>query len=76
MASPSTKVHDKTDKFLDYRKIPTLRHYVIVDTEKEIVECYSSKDGKEWVVETHLSKKEAAALDALGISLSLADIYQ
>jgi Uma2 family endonuclease len=76
VASPSTKVHDKTDKFLDYRKISTLRHYVIVDTEKEIVECYSSKNGKEWTSETLLSKKEAVALDALGISPSLADIYQ
>jgi len=76
VASPSTKVYDKTDKFLDYRKISSLRHYVIVDTEKEIVECYSSKDGKEWTAETHLSRDEAVALDALGISLAMSDIYQ
>ncbi len=75
VASPSTKVHDKTDKFLDYRKIASLRHYLIVDTEKDIVECYSTKDGKEWTADIYLSKNEAVPLDALGVSLSLSDIY-
>ncbi|MCF8245484.1 MAG: Uma2 family endonuclease [Saprospiraceae bacterium] len=76
VASPSTKVYDKTDKFLEYRKIASLRHYLIVDTEKEIVECYSSKDGKEWTAEFYTSKNEAVSLDSIGKSLSLAAIYE
>ncbi len=76
VASPSTKVYDKTDKFLVYRKIASLRHYLIVDTEKEIVDCYSTKDGKEWVSETYTSKDEVITLDAVGASLKLTAIYE
>ena len=76
VASPSTKVHDKTDKFLDYRKITSLRHYLIVDTEKEIVECYTTKDGKEWISETYVSKKDAVPLDAIEASLPLSAVYE
>ena len=76
VASPSTKVYDKTDKFLDYRKIKSLRHYLIVDTENEMVECYTTKDGKEWSSETYVSKKDKIELDAIGISLPLVSIYE
>jgi Uma2 family endonuclease len=75
VASPSTKVHDKTDKFLDYRKIASLRHYLIVDTEKEIVECYSTIDGKEWTSETFVSKTDVIPLEAVNASLPLSAIY-
>ncbi|MBK9013101.1 MAG: Uma2 family endonuclease [Saprospiraceae bacterium] len=76
VASPSTKVYDKTDKFLDYRKIPSLRHYLIVDTEKPLVECFSTKDGKEWESETFTSKNEVVPLGTLGTSLSVSVIYE
>ncbi len=75
VASPSTKVYDKTEKFLAYRKIASLRHYLIVDTEKEIVDCYSTKDGKEWVSETCTSRDEAIVLGVIGVSISLSGFY-
>lgn len=75
VASPSTKVYDKTDKFLDYRKISSLRHYLIVDSEKEIVECYSTENGKEWTSEIYVSKEASVSLKAINAHLSLADIY-
>ncbi len=76
VSSPSTKVYDKTDKFLDYRKISSLRHYLVVDTEKEIVECFSTKDGKEWESEIFTSKNQSVPLAALGVNLPLSAIYE
>ncbi len=76
VASPSTKVYDKTDKFLDYRKIASLRHYLVVDTDRELVECFSTKDGKEWEAEIYTSKNEAVPLTAIGVNLSLSSIYE
>lgn len=76
VASPSTKVYDKTDKFLEYRKIASLRHYLVVDTEKPIVECFSTKDGKEWESETYTSKTDEIKLTALDAMLSLSAIYE
>lgn len=76
VASPSTKVYDKTDKFLDYRKIASLRHYLVVDTDRELVECFSTKDGKEWNSEIYTSKNEIISLTAIGVNLSLSAIYE
>ncbi len=76
VASPSTKVYDKTDKFLDYRKIASLRHYLIVDTEKPQVECFSTKDGKEWESEIFVSKEDTVPLEAIGVKLSLMSVYE
>ena len=75
VSSPSTRVYDKTDKFLEYRKIASLRHYLVVDTEKELVECFFTKDGKEWESEIYTSKNEAVPLTALGVNLPLSEIY-
>lgn len=75
VSSPSTRVYDKTEKFMDYRKISSLRHYLVVDTDKILVECYTTEDGKEWTSEVFLSKEEAVPLKALGISLPLSEIY-
>lgn len=76
VASPSTKVYDKTDKFLDYRKIASLRHYLIVDTDKDLVECYSTNDGKEWESETYIATSDVIPLTAIGVNLPLSAIYE
>jgi Uma2 family endonuclease len=75
VSSPSTRVYDKTDKFMDYRKISSLRHYLVVDADNILVECYSTEDGKEWTSEVFVSKNDAVHLTALGISLPLSEIY-
>lgn len=76
VASPSTKVYDKTDKFLEYRKLESLKHYLVVDTEKPVVECFSTEDGKEWTSETYASITDEINLKALGANLSLSAIYE
>ena len=35
--SPSTENDDRTDKFLEYQSIETLRHYVLVEDRKSVV---------------------------------------
>lgn len=75
VSSPTTRVYDKTDKFIDYRKITSLRHYLVVDSEKALVECYSTGDGKEWTAEVFISKNEVIPLAAIGVSLPMSAIY-
>lgn len=75
VASPSTRVYDKTDKFIAYREIPTLQHYVVVDTERELAECYSRTEDGEWVVTTATSKADHLPLAALGVVLELTEVY-
>jgi len=46
--SKSTERFDRTDKFLDYQQIPTLREYILVSQEQVQVECYRKQAFGEW----------------------------
>ena len=39
--SGTTRAKDTIDKFMQYRKIPTLEYYLLVEPEKLLVICYS-----------------------------------
>jgi Uma2 family endonuclease len=73
--SDKTRVYDKTDKFIRYQNIETLRHYLTVEPEKTLVECYSKQDDGSWEVETFTLISETIHLSALGIDLPLTEIY-
>lgn len=75
VASPSTRVYDKTDKFIAYRNIASLSHYIVVDTEQELVECYTRTAEGDWTVSTATSKKDTIRLSALDVALELTAVY-
>ncbi|MEZ4953547.1 MAG: Uma2 family endonuclease [Saprospiraceae bacterium] len=74
VSSPSTKVYDKTDKFIRFRKIPSLRHYIVVNSEKVDIEVFT-KVGKEWVSENYSNKNDFLELSVIKIKLPITDIY-
>jgi Uma2 family endonuclease len=41
VVSPGTEEVDRTEKLEEYKSIPTLRHYLLVDSEERRVEVYS-----------------------------------
>lgn len=56
--SRSTETTDRREKLANYRKIPTLREYVLIGQRKRLVEVYRLNDAGEWVYETIRSKDE------------------
>jgi Uma2 family endonuclease len=74
VSSPATKVYDKTDKFIRFRKIQSLRHYIVVNSERVDVEIYS-KTVNEWTSESFTSLDAVLELEAVGVKLPLKDIY-
>lgn len=73
--SPSTEAYDRGQKFLQYRQIPTLREYLLVNQHEPLLELFIRQEGSIWLL------REAAGLDArleipsLQIAVSLAEIY-
>jgi len=47
--SPGTSAKDRGEKFTDYLTIPTLQEYILIDSEKISVECYSRGEGRMWL---------------------------
>lgn len=74
--SDSTRVYDKTDKFIRYQKIESLQHYLTVEPEKTLVECYTKQADGSWQVETFTHFSEIITLTALNIQLPLSNIYE
>lgn len=46
--SPGTEAYDRGGKFTHYRRIQTLREYVLIDAEKIGVECFRLNDRGIW----------------------------
>lgn len=46
--SPGTEAYDRGGKFTQYRRIQTLREYVLIDAEKISIECFRLNDRGIW----------------------------
>lgn len=73
--SPSTRIYDRADKFILYRKIESLQYYVLVDSEKIFVECMAKNQAGEWTSEIFTNISELVVLPNLDIEIPLSDIY-
>lgn len=74
--SDGTRVYDKTDKFIRYQKIESLKYYLTVEPEKALVECYTKQKDGTWEVETFTQLSEVIKLSHLNIELYMQDIYE
>ena len=71
--SPTTKAHDAGAKLADYFRLPSLRHYLLVRTERPTVIHHRRGDSD--VIETRVVTAGALQLDPPGITLDLDRIY-
>jgi Uma2 family endonuclease len=46
--SPGTEGFDRGKKFTHYRRLKTLKEYVLIDAEQMSVECYRLNEQKKW----------------------------
>ncbi|MEA2575226.1 MAG: hypothetical protein QOH93_2524 [Chloroflexia bacterium] len=75
--SPSTEGYDRGDKFAHYRRLASIREYVLVAQDKVRVEHFIRRDDAsgQWVL-TEISYPEGTLrLETIGCDLSLRDIY-
>jgi hypothetical protein len=61
------------EKWAAYRRIPSLRHYVLVEQERRLVELHTRKG--DIVFEERFIEAGEVALDAVGVTLDLDAIY-
>jgi Uma2 family endonuclease len=72
--SESTEAYDRGLKFGHYRRIPSLREYVIVSQERMTVERFSRR-GDDWVLTEFSSPDQVLELESIGCKLALDRIY-
>lgn len=74
VASPSTSVVDRTRKLEEYKRHPTLRCILLVETVLPQVLLYR-RDDEGWAIETFDGLEAIVDLPEIGARLTLADIY-
>jgi Uma2 family endonuclease len=72
--SPSTREYDRGDKFRLYQSQPTLREYILVDSQSVLVEHFT-KTEQGWTLQKYDQLSDTLRIGMAGIELSLQDIY-
>ena len=73
--SESTETTDRREKRINYQTIESLQEYVLISQDEIKVEIYRKDNKGNWTVET-LGKYDNLALDSVGLTLTMADIYE
>jgi Uma2 family endonuclease len=75
--SKSTEAYDRSTKLAHYRKIKSLRYYLLISQTKPMVEVYGRQsDTSIFTYEVYESIDEVVQLPALDFVLPMNDIYQ
>ncbi len=74
--SPSTKNYDRGDKFKLYRDIPTLREYILVDSETIAIEAFRINDSGHWELEEYKDIQAILTIKAVQTEIPVSEIYE
>jgi Uma2 family endonuclease len=73
--SRTTGDRDRGAKWIAYRDLPSLQHYVLVSQTRRFVEVYSrTADG--WSLTLYAPPLQTVPLPAIGVEIDLDEIYQ
>lgn len=76
VVSLSTGQYDRVGKFILYKDIPTLRHYLLIESTQPIVNLATWREPKVWAFDTFEGLAAVVPLPAIGVELTLADLYR
>jgi Uma2 family endonuclease len=74
--SESTRNYDRGEKFMLYRDIPTLKEYILIESESIQVEAFRIIHKGHWSMEEYRNITETLQISSLGIELLLTEVYE
>jgi Uma2 family endonuclease len=74
--SPSTQSYDRLGKFELYKSLPSFHEYVLINADTHSVETRFREEPDLWRIKTETDVNNLVALRSLGVSISMADIYE
>ena len=72
--SPSTEAYDRGGKFAHYRKIDSLREYLLISQDQPSIERYL-RQGDVWILSEALGLEASMSLESIDCLLSLREVY-
>ena len=74
--SPATKNYDRGDKFKLYRDLPSLKEYILVDSEAIGIENFSINEDGFWELKEYSNRNDSLLIKTIGLSILITDIYE
>ncbi|MDA1015517.1 MAG: Uma2 family endonuclease [Planctomycetota bacterium] len=74
--SATTEAYDRGTKASHYRKLASLKEYVLIAQDRPSVERYLRQPDGSWLLREVTDINGNVSLDALGVSLPMAEIYR
>ncbi len=74
--SPSTKNYDRGVKFMLYRAIPSLKDYILVDSESIHAEHFAINDEGLWQLKEYNKASDEIFIKTLEVKLLMSEIYE
>ncbi len=74
--SPSTSNYDRGIKFMLYRAIPSLKDYILVDSQSVHVEHFAINKEGLWQLEEYNKLQQEVIIESLKVRLSLKEVYE
>jgi Uma2 family endonuclease len=74
--SPGTKNYDRGEKFQLYRDIPTLKEYILIDSQFIHIEAFRINAKGHWELEEYKYPEQVLELPLIDGSVSVRDIYE
>ena len=73
--SPTTQAYDRSQKFALYRRLESLREYILVDPETRRVEAFRRTEQAQWVLDD-MSEADALHLPCIDGRIPMAQIFE
>ena len=73
--SPSTEAHDRGAKWAHYRRLPSLREYILIAQDEPRIELYRRNEQGRWEL-YEARRSERVAVESLGIALDVDRVYE
>jgi len=74
--SKTSRVEDSTDKFIRYKNIESLQNYLLVDSEKMVVEVRTKLENGSWEAASFVATDDQFPVPALAAELRFEDVYE
>lgn len=72
--SPSTEAYDRGDKFARYRRLDSLREYILVAQDQVLIERYVRR-GEDWLLTAFDNLDDVLRLESIGCDVPLRQVY-
>lgn len=76
VVSPGSAARDRLEKNDAYGRLPSLRHYVMIDRDFAAVEALDRVDDRQWASRRLTGLSSTLRLEALAADIPLAEIYR